>query len=86
MVTTLPVSDQQVVTLLGGLAVPVEALRILWALEERDFGVSLDDGVLLVSPGSKLTASDRHTITQHRDALRLLVRYCDDREGVQCPH
>lgn len=86
MVTTLPASDQQLVTLLGGLAVPVDALRILWALEARNFGVSLDDGVLLVSPGSRLTANDRSAINHHRDVLRLLVRYCDNREGVQCPH
>ena len=87
MVTTLLASDQPVVALRGGVVVPVAALRVLWALEERDFGVSLaDDGILLVSPGSKLTARDRHAINHYRDALRLLVRYCDDREGVQCPH
>ncbi len=78
MVTTLPVSEYQIVTLRDGLAVPVAALRILWGLEARDFGVSLaDDGVLLVSPASKLTAGDRQAISQHRDALRTLVRYCD---------
>lgn len=78
MVLTLPVSEHQIVALRGGLAVPAAALRILWGLEARDFGVSLaDDGVLLVSPASKLTAVDRHDITQHREALRTLVRYCD---------
>ena len=86
MGTTLPVSERRVVTLRDGLTVPVDALRILWGLEARHFGVSLDDGVLLVSPGSKLTARDRHAISQHREALCVLVRYCDDRDGILCPH
>ena len=76
MVTTSPVSE--LVALRGGLTVPVLALRILWSLEERDFNIRLaDDGALLVAPASKLTADDRHAISQHRDALRTLVRYCD---------
>ena len=76
MPTTAPASE--LVTLRGGLVVPVEALRILWLLEERAFDVRLaDDGVLLVTPGSKLTTDDRRTIRRHRDDLRQLVRYCD---------
>ena len=76
MVTTAPVSE--LVTLRGGLAVPVEALRVLWGLEERAFDVRLaDDGVLLVTPGSRLTIDDRQIIRRHRDDLRRLVRYCD---------
>ena len=75
MPTIAPVSE--LVTLRGGLVVPVEALRILWLLEARDFDVRLaDDGALLVTPGSKLTAADRRAIAQHRDALRDLVAYC----------
>ena len=76
--TTSPDSEHQIVSLRGGLVVPVEALRILWLLEERDFDLQLsDDGVLLVAPASKLTTDDRRTIRRHRDALRQLVRYCD---------
>ncbi len=76
MTTTSPVSE--LVSLRGGLVVPVEALRILWLLEERDFDLQLsDDGVLLVAPASKLTTDDRRTIRRHRDDLRQLVRYCD---------
>ena len=77
--TTLPVSEHQIVALRGGLAVPVAALRILWGLEARDFDVSLaDDGALLVAPASKLTTDDRRTIRHHRDDLRQLVSYCDE--------
>ena len=76
MVTIAPAFE--LVTLRGGLVVPVEALRILWLLEERDFDVRLaHDGALLVVPGSKLTTDDRRTIRRHRDDLRQLVRYCD---------
>ena len=74
----LRVSEDQLVALRGGLAVPVEALRILWLLEERDFNVWLTDtGGLRVAPGSKLTTDDRAAIAEHRDALRKLVEYCD---------
>ena len=76
MVTTSPVSE--LVVLRDGLAVPVEALRVLWTLEERNFDIWLTDtGGLRVAPGSKLTADDRAAIAEHRDALRELVAYCD---------
>ena len=77
MTATLPVSE--LVALRGGVAVPVEALRILWLLEERHFDVRLaDDDALLVAPASKLTVTDRATIRRHRDDIRRLVRYCDE--------
>ena len=76
MPTTAP--DSELVSLRGGLVVPVEALRVLWQLEERSFDVRLaDDGVLLVAPASRLTIADRAAIAEHRDELRLLVAYCD---------
>ena len=76
MATIAPASE--LVALRGGLAVPVEALRLLWGLEERDFDVRLaDDGALLVAPGSKLTTADRRAIAEHRDVLRELVAYCN---------
>ena len=76
MTTTSPVSE--LVSLRGGLVVPVAALRVLWALEERDFNIWLTDtGGLRVAPGSKLTTADRRAIAEHRDALRELVAYCD---------
>ena len=72
-------SASELVTLRGGLAVPVEALRALWDLEERQFSLCLAaDGALLVSPGSQLTADDRVAIRCHRDDLRQLVSYCDE--------
>ena len=81
MPTTVPVSE--LVTLHGGLAVPVEALQVLWSLEERGFDVRLaEDGVLLVAPGSKLTTEDRQAIRHHRAELRQLVTYCCDEVTV----
>ena len=77
MPTTMsPVSE--LVSLRGGLAVPVAALRVLWALEEREFNIWLTDtGGLRVAPGSRLTSDDRAAIAQHRDALCALVAHCD---------
>ena len=81
MATIAPVFE--LVVLRGGLTVPVEALRLLWLLEERDFEMRLaEDGALLVTPGSKLTTADRRAIAEHRDALRELVAYCDNPPGV----
>ena len=58
---------------------PVEALRVLWGLEERVFAVRLaDDGTLLVSPKARLTDDDYSTIRRHRDDLSALVAYCDE--------
>ena len=67
--TTSPASE--LVSLRGGLVVPVEALRILWALEARDFTIWLTaTGGLRVAPGSRLTTDDRAAIAEHRDELR----------------
>ena len=58
MVVMSPTSE--LVALRGGLAVPVEALRILWTLEERAFDVRLaHDGALLVVPGPTPSAHRR---------------------------
>lgn len=78
MTTTAPVSESQIIALRDGLAVPLEALRILWDLESRrfDFGIA-HDGALVVSPGSNLTSVDRQTIQRHRDDLLRLVAYAE---------
>ena len=74
--TTAP----ELVTLKGGLVVSVDALRVLWDLEDRGFDVKLGDGQrykVLVGPSDRLTADDKTAIHQHRDALAELVRYVD---------
>ncbi len=76
-ITTAP----ELVTLKGGLVVSVDALRVLWDLEDRGFDVKLGDGrryKVLVAPSARLTAEDKAAIHMHRDALAELVRYCDE--------
>ena len=73
-------SAPEFVTLKGGVVVSVDALRMLWDLEDRGFGVKLGDGrrfKVLVAPVEGLTATDKAAILRHRDALAELVRYVD---------
>ena len=74
--TTAP----ELMTLKGGVVVSVDALRMLWDLEDRGFDVKLGDGrrfKVLVAPIDRLTAVDKAAILRHRDALAELVRYVD---------
>lgn len=71
----------ELVTLRGGLVVSVDALRVLWDLEDRGFDVKLGDGrryKVLVGPSGRLTVEDKAAIHTHRDALAELVRYVDE--------
>ena len=78
MQTTTTASE--LVTLKGGLVVSVDALRMLWDLEDRGFDVKLGDGrpyKVLVGPVHRLTSADKAAIHAHRDALAELVHYVD---------
>jgi hypothetical protein len=82
MPTTTTVSDLE--TLKGGLLVSVDALRMLWTLEDRGFDVKLGDGrrfKVLVAPANGLTDQDKAAIHTHRNALAELVRYVDQVVG-----
>ena len=74
MTTTLAGSDR--VTLNGGLTVSVDALRVLWDLEDRGFALWLDGHTLCIRPAAALTATDRQALTVHRDELQALVTSC----------
>jgi hypothetical protein len=67
----------ELVTLTGGLAVPLPALQLLWDLEARGFTLLVDDDGLIVRPRARITPADDRAIRQHRDELIALVRYCD---------
>ena len=69
------------VVLRGGVVAPVDALRLLWRLEDLGCTVRLDGDGLLVGPRTKLTDHDRAAIVQHRAELIAIVRYCE--ESVQ---
>ena len=75
------ITAPELVTLKSGLVVSVEALRVLWDLEDRGFDVKLGDGrpfKVLVGPSNRLTSKDKAAIDMHRDALAELVRYVDE--------
>ena len=75
-------SSDHLVTLKGGLVASVEALRILWALEDRGFQIErVDPDKLRVHPVAALTSADVAAIREHKGELLALVRYCT--EGVQ---
>ncbi len=62
----------------GGLSVPLAALQLLWALENRGLDVQLDaGGGVIVGPLHHLTDTDKQMITDYRDPLRALIRYCE---------
>jgi hypothetical protein len=71
-------SAPELVVFAGGLAVPLPALELLWRLESGGFDIRLDeDGSVLIGPRQKLSQDDCQAITEHRDHLRALVRYCE---------
>ena len=66
--TTAP----ELVTLKGGVAVSVDALRLAWDLENRGFDLKPGDGrryQVLVGPANRLTDEDKAAIQMHRNAL-----------------
>jgi hypothetical protein len=73
----MSVSDALVV-LRSGLAVPVDAVRLLLELEERGIDVRVDCQGLSVGPRDRLTDDDRNAIRQHRQALISLVLLSDE--------
>lgn len=75
MATTLTPSET--VMLMPGMVVSLDALRLLWRLEDRRCIVRLDGDQLLIGPRHQLTADDRDGIRQHRDQLIALVRHVE---------
>jgi hypothetical protein len=72
--TTAP----ELVTLKGGFAVTLDALRLLWHLEDAGLHVRLDDaGGLVVGPRSRITLADDALIREHKAELIALVRYVE---------
>jgi hypothetical protein len=71
-----PIATESV-TLKGGHVVSLDALRLLWALEEDGLNVERDGDQLTVGPKSKVRAEYRPAIRQHRDELLMLVDYCE---------
>ena len=75
METTLTPSET--VMLVPGLVVSLDALRLLWALEDRGCTVQADGGNLLVGPRHLLTEAERARVRQHKPELLALVQHVE---------
>ena len=71
------VATTETVVLKGGVSVSLDALKVLWNLEDRQFLLSVDGDSLLVQPQASITVADDAAIRQHRNELIALVRYCE---------
>ena len=66
------------VTLRGGLTLPLDALRLAWALEERGLHMGVLDDLLTVGPRELLTDADRDLIRRWKPHLLAIVSYTAD--------
>jgi hypothetical protein len=65
-----------VITLKGGLTVPIDALRLAWDLEERGFSLTRVDGdTLSVQPYERLTRDDYQRIRRWKPQLLCVIDY-----------
>lgn len=74
-----PATDDPLVPLRGGLV--IHASHLVWLLEAGERGLRFrvdDDGSLVVSPRSAITAADDVFLRRHRDALKAAVAYDAD--------
>lgn len=68
----------ETVTLKGGLVVSLEALRLLWAFEDRGCVIrKTDDGALEVGPRRLITDAERERIGLHKAELLALVNHTE---------
>ena len=69
----------ELVTLRGGLIVPLPLLQFCWQLEDRGIALTVDesDGSIVAMPASKLTDTDCATIREHKPAIVDILRYVD---------
>lgn len=64
------------VTLAGGVAVGVAALRLVWRLEEQGVALFFDErDRLICRPKARVSAEDADLIRQHLHDVRLIVEY-----------
>jgi hypothetical protein len=70
-------SDDELVCLKDGPAVPRAAVNLILALEDRGVVVRRDGAALKVGPRSLITDADRAAIKVHRDALLRLTEWLE---------
>jgi hypothetical protein len=76
-------SASDLVTLRGGLAVPLSALRKLWELEDRGLDLRVEGNDILVRPPGVLSEADRAEISRLKSDLVALIAYCCAPEAHQ---
>lgn len=66
----------ELVTLRGGLTVPLPALQVLWDLEHRGLDLQLDGADIVVRPKGRLTEADREQLRRLKPHVIALISYC----------
>ena len=67
-----------VVTLKGGVSVPLVALQLLWQLEGRGLRFRVDGADIIVNPKTLLTDVDRQQLRALKPAVITLITYCHE--------
>jgi hypothetical protein len=77
----------ETIELRDGVRVKRAALEWLWAGEDRGLKIGLtgDGGDLMVGPDDALTPGDRAVLAAHRDALAIVVWWCNLEAGEGGP-
>jgi hypothetical protein len=65
----------ELVTLTGGLVVPLPVLEVLWRLELRGARFGLDGETVTVSPRGLVSDDDRAVIQNYRSDVIAVLRY-----------
>jgi hypothetical protein len=73
--------DSELVTLRGGLTVPLPALQVLWDLEHRGLDLQVEGADIVVRPRGVLTDADRAEIRRLKPDLIALIAYCAQPEA-----
>lgn len=68
-------SGCELVTLRGGLTVPLAVLRALWDFEDRGLHFRLDGDDIIVGPRDRLTDNDRAQLRRWKAHVIALLTY-----------
>lgn len=70
-------NDYDLVTLEGGLIIPLKALQLVWGLEDRGIDLELDRDAIIVRPKGVLSDEDHDQIRQLRPHIVALITFCE---------
>ena len=81
--TTHKADAAEVVTLRGGLCVPLVVLQLAWRLEEQGIEMRVDGHDVIVRPAQRVSTEDRQLLKKHVRELKQLVAYVDNPPEVR---